>query len=142
MLNVNIEGSVKNYKKENQFIIFSNLEKDNVNRTYLILCWTDTPSAAGISYNMTCNLNLAKGVTKSYDNLYLLPYYVPYSTVYPYEVIIKNDIKGKESYEPEPDPDPKPDPDPEPKPDPDPEPKSPSGFYKVSFVFMVLFLLL
>jgi len=108
----------------------------------LILCWTDTPSAAGISYNMTCHLNLAKGVTESYDNLYLLPYYVPYSTVYPYEVIIKNDIKGKESYEPEPDPDPKPDPDPEPKPDPDPEPKSASSFYKVSFGFMVLFLLL
>ena len=83
---------------------------------------------------MTCNLNLAKGVTKSYDNLYLLPYYVPYSTVYPYEVIIKNDIKGKESYEPEPDPDP--------KPGPEPEPKSASSFYKVSFGFMVLFLLL
>ena len=107
VLNVKVEGSVKKYKKANQFIIFSNLEKDKVNTTYLILCWTDTPSATGISYNMTCHLNLAKGVTESYDNLYLLPYYVPYSTVYPYEVIIKNDIKGKDNYEPEPDPEPK-----------------------------------
>ena len=138
VLNVNIEGSVNNYKKTNQFIILSNLEKDNANTTYLILCLTDTPSKAGISYNLTCNLNLGKGITESYDNIYLLPYYIPYSTVYPYEVIIKNEIKGKDSYEPGPDPDPKPDPEPEP----DPEPKSSSSFYKVSFGFMVLFLLL
>jgi hypothetical protein len=101
---------------------------------------TDTPSKAGISYNLTCNLNLGKGITESYDNIYLLPYYIPYSTVYPYEVIIKQEIKGKDSYEPKPDHEPKPDPDPEPEPD--PEPKSSSSFYKVSFGFMLLILLL
>ena len=136
ILNVDVEGSVKNYQKENQFIIISNLEKGNENTTYLILCLTGTPSQAGINYNLTCNLNIEKGISKSYDNIYLLPYYIPYSTVYPYEVIIKQEIKGEDSYEPKPDPDPKPDPEPE------PDPKSSSNFYKVSFGFMLLILLL
>jgi C1A family cysteine protease len=138
ILNVDVEGSVKNYKKQNQFIIISSLEKDNENTTYLMLCLTDIPSEAGINYNLTCFLNLEKGKTESYDNIYLLPYYIPYSTVYPYEVIIKKEIKGKDSYKPEPDPEPKPDPDPEPEPD----PKSSSSFYKISFGFMLLLLLL
>ena len=139
ILNVNVEGSVNNYKKANQFIIFSNLEKGNENTTYLVICITDTPSQVGIKYNLTCKYNLEDGKTEPYDNIYLLPYYVPYSTVYPYEVIIKNEIKGKDSYQPEPDPEPKPDPDP--KPEPEPEPSS-STFYKVSFGFMLLILLL
>ena len=138
ILNVDVEGSVKNYQKENQFIIISNLEKGNENTTYLILCLTDIPSKAGINYNLTCNLNIEKGITESYDNIYLLPYYIPYSTVYPYEVIIKQEIKGEDSYEPKPDPEPKP----EPEPEPEPEPKSLSSFYKVSFGFMLLILLL
>ena len=136
IINVNVEGSVTNFQKESQFIIFSNLEKGNENTTLWIVCKTGIPSEAGINYNLTCEINLEKGKTESYDNIYLLPYYIPYYTNYPYEVIIKKEIKGKNNYDPEPDPEPKPEPEPE------PDPKSSSRFYQVPLGFILLILLL
>jgi len=40
-------------------------------------CFTGIPSETGIEYNITCYLD----VIKKFDNIFVLPYYAPYSTV-------------------------------------------------------------
>ena len=45
-----------------------------------------------------------KSLTIKYDDIYLLPYYVPYDMLYQYEVIIKETIKCAKGKNPDPKP--------------------------------------
>ena len=137
--NVNVEGSVSQFKDESMFIIYTNIEQSNKNSTYMTLCLTGVPSVITNNFNLSCNLNIAQKTSLKYDNIYFLPYYIPYESKYPYEIIIKKVIKGKSEYDPEPEPDP--DPKPEPGPQPQPVPSS-SNYSKKSLSFIILCLLL
>ena len=114
-ITANMEGSITHFKAENEmFIIFSNIEKSGVNTTYELLCVTGAPTEVKENYTIFCSYNFDSGFSVEYENIYLLPYYIPYSPKYPYEVIINKEIKGTNGSDPEPEPDPEPDPDPEP----------------------------
>ena len=120
---VDIEGSVDGYKDEQMFIFLTNVEVNQKNSSNLeMLCTTGVPEDVGNDLNITCFLNVEYGKTLLYDNIYILPFNLPYFTQVPYEVIIKDTIKGE---------DPNND-----------EPVSSANFYKISLSFILAFLLL
>ena len=120
---VDIEGSVDGYKEEQMFIFLTNVEVNQKNTSNLeMLCTTGVPEDVGNDLNITCFLNVEYGKTLLYDNIYILPFNLPYFTQVPYEVIIKDTIKGE---------DPNND-----------EPVSSANFYKISLSFILAFLLL
>ena len=102
---VDIEGSVKRYDKTNMFYFFINVEQNQKNSSMLMPCMTGIPESVGNNKNITCTINIDRGKTLLYDNIYILPFFSPYYTQTPYDVIIKETIKGEEKPEPEPEPD-------------------------------------
>ena len=134
-----MEGSITHFKAEDEmFIIFSNIEKNGVNKTYELLCIV-LPSEVTKNYTMSCFFNIERSISLEFDNIYLLPYYFPYTPNYPYEIYINKTIKGTNGYEPEPEPGPEPGPGPEP--DPQPKPSS-SYFLKISqYIFVAILFL-
>ena len=120
---VDIEGSIDGYKKDQMFMFFINIEINQTNSSNLeMLCTTGVPDHVGNDLNITCSLNLDRGESILYDNIYILPFNLPYYNQVPYEVIINDTIKGED-------------------PDKD-EPVSSSYFYKISLSFILAFLLL
>lgn len=123
-----IDGNVGGYKKEdNSFMTFVNVEKNNKNSTYYMRCLIGMPSKSGIESKLNCFLSIKEGEKISYDNLYLLPYYMIDTISYYFQVIIKETIKASNN------------PDPQPKPDPTVEL---SRHSKISYTFIVVLLLL
>ena len=99
----NIEGSLDKFVDNNgMFVIFTNIENNNVNSTYLLMCAPGNPTKIGKNYNISCLLNLDKDVSLQYDNIYLLPYSLIYQYQSPYEIYLRQDIKGSTKYEPDP----------------------------------------
>jgi len=119
---VDIEGSVAGYKQEQMFLFLTNIEKNQTNTSLEILCSTGIPEEIGNDLNITCSLNIPRKKTLLYDNIYILPFNLPYVTQIPYEVIIKDTIKGEEPH--------------------NDEPVSSSTFYKISVSFILALLLL
>jgi len=73
---------------------FSSLESNNKNETYNIMCDTGKPDKANIDYNITCKFQISSEEGKKrYDNIYILPYIISYNLQYPFEVILKKEIK-------------------------------------------------
>ena len=89
---------------ENLFINFVNVDYNNKNITYEILCNIDKKYISGKNLNMVCVFMIDKSLTIKYDDIYLLPYYVPYDMLYQYEVIIKETIKCAKGKNPDPKP--------------------------------------
>ena len=120
---VDIEGSIDGYKKDQMFMFFINIEINQTNSSNLeMLCTTGVPDHVGNDLNITCSLNLDRGESILYDNIYILPFNFPYFAEVPYEVIIKDIIKGEDPHKD--------------------EPISSSNFYKISLSFILAFLLL
>ena len=116
------------------FVGFTNIEKNGVNSTFMLLCTTGIPTSIGKEYNISCFINIEKGKSLEYDDIYLLPYSLPYKIQYPYEIIINETIKGSSNHSDiEPDPEPEPEPGPEPEPEPDF-----SNFLKISVTIFIL----
>ena len=123
-----IDGYVGGYiKEDNSFMTFVNVEKNNKNSTYYMRCLIGNPSKSGIESKLNCFLQINQGVKISYDNLFLLPYYMIDIISYHFQVIIKETIKASNN------------PDPQPEPDPTVEL---SRHSKISYAFILLFLLL
>ena len=85
------------------FYFFINVEQNQKNSSMLMPCMTGIPESVGNNKNITCTINIDRGKTLLYDNIYTLPFFSPYYTQTPYDVIIKETIKGEEKPEPEPD---------------------------------------
>lgn len=133
ILNAIAEGSISNFKNADEiFVGFTNIEKNGVNSTFVLLCLTGIPPI-GKAYNISCILDIENDKSLEYDDIYLLPYTLPYDSKYPYEIFINETIKGSKNYT---------DIEPEPEPEPQPEPDF-SSYIKISLViFISIFLLL
>ena len=135
LLTSKVEGSISYFKNQDEmFVGFTNIEKNGVNSTFMLLCTTGIPTSIGKEYNISCFINIEKGKSLEYDDIYLLPYSLPYKIQYPYEIIINETIKGSSNHSDiEPDPEPQPEPGPEPEPEPDF-----SNFLKISVTIFIL----
>ena len=90
-----IEGNLDNYKNSNNsFISFINVEKNNINSTEIILCYIGQYKTTVTQTELKCNVVVSEGEKIRYDNLYLLPYYMTYTTDYPFQIIINDTIKA------------------------------------------------
>ena len=100
------DGNINDFTNENhKFISFVKVEYNNKNKTNEMLCNIHKNYIQGRNLYLKCLFNIDESVTIKYDNIYLLPYYVPYKMAYQYEVIIKETIKcAKESKNPDPKP--------------------------------------
>jgi C1A family cysteine protease len=137
---VNINGNVIKYKNEyNSFISFVDVEKGDSNSTKLMLCFLEKYSEVVKQSKLDCYFIVGEEEIIEYDNLYLLQYYMPYESNYPFQIIINSTIKADDGPDPEPDPDPKHDPKPDPKPEPTP---SLSRYSKLSTIAFIVTLLL
>ena len=115
-------------EEDHSFISFVNVEYFNLNRTYEMRCIIHNKYKSGKNVYLQCVFNIEKSQTIKYDNIYLLPYYMPYEMLYQYEVIIKKAIIcAKDS---------------SPYPKPDPKPVSFSMYLKSSVVFIISLLIL
>ncbi len=113
-----IEGVISDDFINQNFMGFSSLESNNKNETYNIMCDTGKPDKANIDYNITCKFQISSEEGKKrYDNIYILPYIISYNLQYPFEVILKKEIK------------------------PEPKPLSANSL-KLSFMVLSLFILL
>ena len=96
-----IDGSISSYTKDQMFVGFAHIEYNNKNTTYLIVCYTGIPEDESKDHSISCYMNFNKGQSEKYDNLYILPYIVPYQSTVPYEVIINEVIKVSDGTEPD-----------------------------------------
>ena len=124
---IDIEGNPKGFNKSNMFIVYTYVEKDNKNKTYLTTCSTIDYQKPIRDTNITCIINYDTEKEKEilYDNIYFLPYTIPYNPTFPYEAIIEKTIKGIIPIIPPPPPEP-----------------SSSHYFKISYIIIGLFLLL
>ena len=132
---VAVEGSVSELYHDNFFIVYTDVEKNNKNTTFLTMCVIGSLKETNIDTNITCIINTE---LFEFDNVYILPFTFPYYGSLPFEVRINGIIKGI-IIDPDEKPDPKPDPEPDPEPDPTP---SFSNSFKISFIiigFLLLF---
>ena len=131
-----VEGETSQYSDigKNSFVTFVEVEKNETNTTYLMLCNIRRPYIINSYYNIYCYFAIEEDTIIQYDNLYLLPYYLPYKMDVMYEVIISETIQSKDHLEPDPTPDPTPDP-------PRPVDSSPNDL-KISLFFTFALLLM
>ena len=94
-LKAEVEGSVSEYDSyEDYFVSFIDVEFEKRNYTTLIFCILDHPGKPRKDYSFYCEL-LDDSEEIPYDNVYLHPYNFPYFNIVPYEVYIKDIIKGE-----------------------------------------------
>ena len=92
---VDVEGTIPTDYKDQNFMGFTYLEKNNANTSYTMMCKTGIPNQANAEHKMTCDIQINGGETKQYDKLYILPYLIPTKIVTPYEVILTKAIEIK-----------------------------------------------
>ena len=92
-----VEGSLTSYKAaESYFVALIEIEVEGQNFTSLIDCTLDHPGKIRKNYMFNCYLQVESEDEIPYDNIYLHPYNLPYDNGnYPYEVYIKEMIKGQ-----------------------------------------------
>ena len=89
-----IEGTISDDFTIQYFKGFASLESNSVNTTYNIICDTGKPDKTNIDYNITCKVQInSEEGKKRYDNVYILPYIIPNNLKYPFEVILKQELK-------------------------------------------------
>ena len=105
-MEVAIRGTLDDSFSTQMFVILTSFEQNKNNLTYAMICSTniDRTKIVDQNYNLTCQMNIDRSITLQYDNIYILPYIIPYMTEVPYEVILKKEIKAGEEVEPEPEP--------------------------------------
>ena len=91
-----IEGSLSYFDNSEVFVGFANIEYKGANSSIAFACIISVPKSTNRNHNIDCNLLLNTYESIKFDNIYLLPYYIPYRIKYIYEVIINGDIKGSE----------------------------------------------
>ena len=89
-----VEGNKEACKEgTNYFINNINIETEGENKTFTIYCLIKNTSITENAANIKCGY-LEIDYTIKYDNVYLLPFYLPYDYTYPTELIIKDTIKA------------------------------------------------
>ena len=95
-LEAEIEGSLSAYKDEvNNVEFLIEIETQGQNFTSLIYCELVHPGLLLKNYLINCNLDVEKGNKITYDNIYLHPYNLPIIINTPFEVYIKDMLKGE-----------------------------------------------
>ena len=91
-----IEGSISGYYDEvNYFYGFVDIEIEGVNYTALIDCYIYLPDKVMKNYEIYGYVYVDTDVDIPFDNVYLYPYNIPFEGYYPFEVYIKDMIKGQ-----------------------------------------------
>ena len=91
-----IEGSLSAFKSEQvNFYSFIDVEVMEMNLTGIIKCQINNPKNIMKDFSFKCNLDIEDGSELPYDNIYLHPLNMPAQVQYPYEVFIKEKIKGE-----------------------------------------------
>ena len=93
-----VEGNYELYTEgTNTFINSINIEikgeTETKNETYTLYCYVDSNSKKENNFILKCNDLKIENSTK-YENVYLLPYYLPLDYTYPSELYIQNEIKA------------------------------------------------
>ena len=127
---VGIEGNPSDFNDQ-YFMAFADIEYDNKNETYNMMCMTGIPEKNISEKNMTCQINIApQEGEKNFTNVYFYPYFYPYFNEYmvysPYEIIMKDVIKKENEFYPKP----------------EPKPTGSSNNLKSSLMFVLLFIIL
>ena len=108
IIRARVEGSISDYiTDEGLFQVFIDIENNYTNKTYNSTCSIEIQEIFK-DINISCYLTIDIGEVQ-FNNLYLLPYYIPLKMVKPYEVIIKKVFKVGDLPEPDPSPEPEPD---------------------------------
>lgn len=100
LITAQIEGSINNFKDSESFVGFVDIEKNGMNFSIALACTQEAPKSKVKPHNMECTPVLEDGASLQFDNIYLLPYYIPYKLKYIYEIFIKDTIKGKVGSDP------------------------------------------
>ena len=94
-----IEGSISGYHStQSSFYLFAYIEIENQNYTSLIQCVLNKPRRIMKNYLFNC-YSLSEIPEIPYNNVYFHPYNMPDQIQYPYEIYMKEIIKG-EKYDP------------------------------------------
>ena len=95
-LKADVEGSLTSYKADySYFVALIEIEVQDQNFTSLIDCILEHPGKIQKDYTFNCYLDTESVNEIPYDNIYLHPYNLPYDNYYPYEIYIKETIKGQ-----------------------------------------------
>ena len=96
-----INGTISEDFKPQNFVGYSLIEYNNKNSTVLYLCNTKIPDKKTSTHNMICSFVIDKKKGElNYNNIYVLPYILPYMPTYPFEVILKDEIKVEKKITP------------------------------------------
>ena len=99
ILYVDISGNVSNFDKDQDFfsLIYYTTDEDEEYGFYtsMIQCPIKTPVKIQTKYRINCDVDLAKRDTIKFKEMYLLPYIMLYKNDFPFEVKLKESIKGK-----------------------------------------------
>ena len=95
----NISGDISNFKEKQSFISFINFtnndQQDNDYYTLMIQCFIDIPKKIQSKYKIECKNDLDAKTTVKINEIYLLPYIIPYEYSFPLEVRLNQRLKGK-----------------------------------------------
>ena len=97
VIHANITGDISYFNKKQSFLSFLRFTKEeSTTETYntLIQCFITVPEKLQTNYEIICNNDLPNEDIK-FNEIYLLPYIILYENNFPYEVILKEEIKGK-----------------------------------------------
>ena len=96
-----IEGSLVNFKGDiNNFLVIVSIENGTDNIIDTMSCHTGKPTSLEKNYNIECTVFIEKD--KSFDNVYVYPHYGILFLENPFEIIIKEKMKGISHINPEP----------------------------------------
>ena len=91
-------GNKEYSEKKRSFLSFIYIESDETEIGYynlLIQCFFDTPQADNSKMKIECDLDLGKSETVNFKSVSLLPYMMPYYYESPFEIKLKESMKGK-----------------------------------------------
>ena len=100
LITAQIEGSTTYFQGSELLVAFVDVEKNGANFSIALFCTNEVPTSKVKPHNIECIPNLKDGASLQFDNIYLLPYYIPYNIKYVYEIFIKDTIKGKVDSDP------------------------------------------
>jgi hypothetical protein len=91
-------GNKEYSEKKRSFLSFIYIESDETKIGYynlLIQCFFDTPQDDNTKIKIECDLDLGKSETINFKSVSLLPYMMPYYYESPFEIKLKESMKGK-----------------------------------------------
>ena len=88
---VNIEGSITQFNKTQEFIIFGHIIH-SIKTQIIYLCNTNISKNTNNEHEFICKPNLHSG-NFEFDSIYLEPLIIPLQTKIPYEIILSDTIK-------------------------------------------------